>query len=57
MVRGQKGEVQISQVVIDGASPGFSADQGSSRFFKGIQVAFLPGILVLPDHNRFLILP
>ena len=48
---GEKGEVQVPQVVIDGAAAGNAPGQPDAVPFHGGKVAFLPGILVFSDDD------
>ena len=53
----EEGEVDISQIVIDGSAAGKSAHQMSAAFFQLRQVTFFPWVLIAADNDGMLILP
>lgn len=54
---GDKGEIQIAEIVVDSATAGKTASKAPAVGFQGRDVTFFPGILVLADDDCVLILP
>ena len=50
-------EVQVAQVMVYRAAPGEPARQISAVRIQPVHPAFLPGVLVLPDHHGIPVLP
>ena len=54
---GEKGKVQISQVVVDRPTTGQTADKMSAVCFQCLNPALVGCVLIAPDHHGALVLP
>ena len=52
---GYKGKIQIAAVMVDGTAAGDSTNQLYPIPFHGLQIAFLPRVLVFADDDRILV--
>ena len=57
LAMGQKGEVQVAQVVVNRATTRQTADKMSAVCFQCLDAALVGCVLVASDHHRALVLP
>ena len=53
----KKCEIQVPQIVEYRSTAGKAAGKMPAVRFQLLYLQFFPGVLVLPDHDRFLVLP
>jgi hypothetical protein len=57
IARSEEGEIEVAEVVVDGAATAVSSGQGDVALGQGANVGFLPRILVASDHHTGLVFP